>query len=79
MTRVALRRVCVRSYATAAPSAEAGAASTPSLARSPAVQNIETAWTSMKPNDQLNLIRALEEAQKKPWTALTLNEKKAGK
>ncbi|KAL8281264.1 hypothetical protein RQP46_006298 [Phenoliferia psychrophenolica] len=71
----ALSARAVRSLRPTASLVSSRASST--LAPSVSLSNIEASWKTLTPAEQESTFKALEELQKKPWTELSLDEKKA--
>ncbi|PLW11598.1 hypothetical protein PCASD_24085 [Puccinia coronata f. sp. avenae] len=66
----------IRKLATVAVSADQSS-STSRTSSLPSISNIEAAWKEMSPQEQEAVFHHLEGLQKKDWTQLTLDEKKA--
>ncbi|POW08350.1 hypothetical protein PSTT_07626 [Puccinia striiformis] len=65
-----------RNLATVAVSADQSS-STSRTSSLPSISNIEAAWKEMSPQEQESIFHHLEGLQKKDWTQLSLDEKKA--
>ncbi|KAA1123863.1 Cytochrome c oxidase subunit 5A [Puccinia graminis f. sp. tritici] len=74
--RSGLKTVGSRKLATVAVSADQSS-STSTTSSLPSISNIEAAWKEMSPQEQESIFHHLEGLQKKDWTQLSLDEKKA--
>ncbi|KAI0748401.1 cytochrome c oxidase subunit IV [Daedaleopsis nitida] len=70
-------RPASRTFAAAASSAHAPAASGSSSSPVVPLSNVEAMWERLSPEEQLTIHQQLEEIQKKDWKTLSVDEKKA--
>ena len=71
-------RPAPRTFAAAASSAHAPAASGASSSPVVPLSNVEAMWERLSADEQLVIHQQLEEIQKKDWKTLSVDEKKAG-